>query len=160
MARRKSDAARGLLEHVADHGGEATAGTARHTVLPEDAATPAEGLLARRLLVPRGGGVVVLPSEVRRVVILADNDGKGAGLVAAEKAAARLHGQGRRVWIANPATVGEDFNDLLQRHGPEVVRAVVEAAVEWQPNSAPTAEPSADTEARRREHWNGDYVAA
>jgi hypothetical protein len=59
-----SDAARGLLEHVADHGGEATAGTARHTVLPEDAATPAEELLARRLLVPRGGGVVVLPGEV------------------------------------------------------------------------------------------------
>ena len=59
-----SDAARALLEHVADHGGEATTGTARHTVLPEDAATPAEELLARRLLVPRGGGVVVLPGEV------------------------------------------------------------------------------------------------
>ena len=58
-----SDAARGLLEHVADHGGEATAGSARHTVLPEDAATPAEELLARRLLVPRGGGVVVLPGR-------------------------------------------------------------------------------------------------
>ena len=56
--------ARALLEHVADNGGEATAGTARHTVLPEDARTPAEELLARRLLVPRGGGVVVLPGEV------------------------------------------------------------------------------------------------
>ena len=59
-----SDPARALLEHVADRGGEATTGTARHTVLPEDAATPAEELLARRLLVPRGGGVVVLPGEV------------------------------------------------------------------------------------------------
>jgi hypothetical protein len=56
--------ARALLEHVADHGGEATTGTARHTVLPEEATTPAEELLARRLLVPRGGGVVILPGEV------------------------------------------------------------------------------------------------
>jgi Helicase conserved C-terminal domain/WYL domain len=59
-----SDQARLLLEHVADHGGEATTGTARHTVLPEDARTPPEELLARRLLVPRSGGVVVLPGEV------------------------------------------------------------------------------------------------
>ena len=59
-----SEPARALLEHVADNGGEATTGSARHTVLPEDAATPAEELLARRLLVPRGGGVVVLPGEV------------------------------------------------------------------------------------------------
>jgi hypothetical protein len=59
-----SPAARALLEHVLEAGGEATAGTARHTVLPEDAETPAEELLARRLLVPRSGGVVVLPGEV------------------------------------------------------------------------------------------------
>ncbi|GAW50728.1 MULTISPECIES: helicase C-terminal domain-containing protein [unclassified Nocardioides] len=56
--------ARALLDHVLESGGEATTGTARHTVLPEDAATPAEELLARRLLVPRGGGTVVLPGEV------------------------------------------------------------------------------------------------
>ncbi len=56
--------ARALLEHVAEHGGEATTGTARHTVLPDDAETPAEELLARRLLVPTRGGVVVLPGEV------------------------------------------------------------------------------------------------
>lgn len=59
-----SPAARTLLEHVLDSGGEATTGSSRHTVLPEDAQTPAEELLARRLLVPRGGGVVVLPGEV------------------------------------------------------------------------------------------------
>ncbi len=59
-----SPAARALLEHVLESGGEATAGSARHTVLPEDATTPAEELLARRLLVPRSGGVVVLPGEV------------------------------------------------------------------------------------------------
>ncbi|HEU4810824.1 MAG TPA: helicase C-terminal domain-containing protein [Nocardioides sp.] len=59
-----SGPARAMLEHVADSGGEATTGSARHTVLPAEAETPAEELLARRLLVPRGGGVVVLPGEV------------------------------------------------------------------------------------------------
>ena len=57
-------AARALLEHVDQSGGEATAGTARHTVLPEDAATPAEELLSRHLLVPRSGGQVWVPGEV------------------------------------------------------------------------------------------------
>ena len=56
--------ARTLLEHVVEQGGEATTGTSRHTVLPDDAATPAEELLSRRLLVPRSGGVVIVPGEV------------------------------------------------------------------------------------------------
>lgn len=59
-----SPAARALLQHVLDNGGEATTDGARHTVLPEDAATPAEELLSRRLLVPRGSGTVVVPGEV------------------------------------------------------------------------------------------------
>jgi hypothetical protein len=63
-----SEAARTLLDHVAANGGEATTGTSRHTVLPDDATTPAEELLSRRLLVPRGGGVVVLPGEVGLVL--------------------------------------------------------------------------------------------
>lgn len=65
-----SPAARALLDHVAEHGGEATSGSARLTVHPDDAATPAEELIARRLLVPRPGtpGVVVLPGEVGLVL--------------------------------------------------------------------------------------------
>lgn len=59
-----SPQARGLLEHVLDAGGTATTGTARHTVLPEEASTPAEELIAHRLLVPRSGGSVILPGEV------------------------------------------------------------------------------------------------
>jgi hypothetical protein len=58
-----SDAARAMLEHVLHAGGEATT-EGRHTVLPEDARTPAEELLARRLLAPRGTGTVVVPGEV------------------------------------------------------------------------------------------------
>ena len=59
-----SPAARALLEHVDEAGGEAQSGAARHTVLPEHAESPAEELLSRQLLVSRGGGLVVLPGEV------------------------------------------------------------------------------------------------
>ena len=59
-----SPPARALLEHVLAHGGEGTTGNARRTVSPADAATPVEELIARRLLVPRDGGVLVLPGEV------------------------------------------------------------------------------------------------
>ncbi len=63
-----SPAARALLDHVLEQGGQATTSAARHTVLPGDAANPAEELLSRRLLVPRGGGAVVLPGEVGLVL--------------------------------------------------------------------------------------------
>jgi Helicase conserved C-terminal domain len=63
-----SGPARAMLEHVLSAGGEATSEEARHTVLPEDAATPAEELLSRRLLVPRGTGTVVVPGEVALVL--------------------------------------------------------------------------------------------
>lgn len=63
-----SPAARALLDHVDESGGEAAPGSARTTVLPADAATPAEELLSRRLLVPRGDGLAVLPGEVGLVL--------------------------------------------------------------------------------------------
>jgi phage/plasmid primase-like uncharacterized protein len=75
---------------------------------------------------------VVLPAEVTRVVILADHDGEGAGLKVAARAAEKFGAEGRRVWIAHPPGPGEDFNDLLRRGGLKLVRAVVEAATEWQ----------------------------
>ncbi len=54
-----------MLTHVVDHGGEATSGAARLTVSPADAATPAEELISRRLLVPRAvGGMLQAPGEV------------------------------------------------------------------------------------------------
>jgi hypothetical protein len=60
--------ARELLTHVADRGGEATTEGSRHTVTPADAATPAEELLSRRLLVSRDGRTVVVPGEVGTVL--------------------------------------------------------------------------------------------
>ncbi|MGI8522130.1 MAG: helicase-associated domain-containing protein [Nocardioides sp.] len=59
-----SPEARALLRHVDAHGGEATSAGARHTVTPGEATGPAEELLSRRLLVPRGRTLVQLPGEV------------------------------------------------------------------------------------------------
>ncbi len=57
-------AAMALLQHVDENGGQATTGSARHTVTPDDAESPAEELLARRLLVVRSGSTAWLPGEV------------------------------------------------------------------------------------------------
>ncbi|MEO6512934.1 MAG: helicase C-terminal domain-containing protein [Nocardioides sp.] len=59
-----SPAATALVRHVDAHGGEGTTGSARRTVSPDQARSPAEELISRRLLVPREGDTVVLPGEV------------------------------------------------------------------------------------------------
>ncbi|MDN5743844.1 MAG: helicase-associated domain-containing protein [Nocardioidaceae bacterium] len=59
--------ARDLLTHVVQHGGVADAGTARLGIDPEQAQTPAEHLIAHRLLVASGApaaGQLVVPGEV------------------------------------------------------------------------------------------------
>lgn len=59
--------ARALLQHVVDEGGAAKPGSARLGLRPEDAETPAEVLLAHRLLVPGGSlqpGLLVVQGEV------------------------------------------------------------------------------------------------
>jgi phage/plasmid primase-like uncharacterized protein len=55
---------------------------------------------------------LILPSEVRAVVIAADADPPGES--AAAEAAARWQAEGRRVRIATPNQQGQDFNDLLR----------------------------------------------
>lgn len=57
------------------------------------------------------GGGLVLPPEVRGVVIASDTDTVGRN--EAERAAQRWRGEGRRVRIATPDRAGLDFNDLL-----------------------------------------------
>ncbi len=59
-----SDSGRAMLDHVFAHGGEATAGSARRNVRPEDAVGPAEELLARGLLVAGRDDLLVVPGEV------------------------------------------------------------------------------------------------
>lgn len=58
---------------------------------------------------------LVMPSRVRRIVILADGDEPGEK--AAQTAAARWCNEGRQVRIARPPR-GSDFNDLLLSHAP------------------------------------------
>ncbi|WP_436701649.1 helicase-associated domain-containing protein [Nocardioides sp. BYT-33-1] len=63
--------ARALLDHVIAEGGTAKSGTVRVGVRPEDAESPAELLVAHRLLVPGGSllpGLLVVPGEVGLVV--------------------------------------------------------------------------------------------
>ncbi|WP_322937050.1 helicase-associated domain-containing protein [Nocardioides bizhenqiangii] len=59
-----SEAARAMLDHVLAHGGEATTGSARRNVRPEDASGPAEELLSNGLLVPGKDDLLVVPGEV------------------------------------------------------------------------------------------------
>jgi putative DNA primase/helicase len=54
-----------------------------------------------------------LPAAVRSIVILGDNDADGAGERAALTAAGRWVAEGRRVRIAIPPAIGQDFNDVL-----------------------------------------------
>jgi putative DNA primase/helicase len=90
-------------ELVIGEGIESSASAARLLGLPGWAAISA-GNLARGL---------VLPSEVRAVVIAADPDPPGEK--AARDAALRWSREGRRARIARPDQDGMDFNDLLRR---------------------------------------------
>jgi putative DNA primase/helicase len=58
------------------------------------------------------GRGLVLPSEVRAVVIAADPD--PAGKAAAAAASTRWQAEGRHVRIATPDQSRQDFNDVLQ----------------------------------------------
>ncbi len=61
------------------------------------------------------GGVraLVLPPEVTKVLICADNDVNGVGQRAAQDAADRFLAEGRRVRVAIPPEANTDVNDLL-----------------------------------------------
>jgi phage/plasmid primase-like uncharacterized protein len=64
------------------------------------------------------GGIerLILPPLplAREIVIAADHDASGVGERAAEAAATRWLAEGRRVRIAMPPQVGQDFNDILR----------------------------------------------
>jgi putative DNA primase/helicase len=94
---------------VVGEGVESSASAGRLLGLPSWAAISA-GNLARHLL---------LPAEIRSVIIAADNDprdalGRQPGQQAASRAARRLRREGRRVRIALPDVAGRDFADLLR----------------------------------------------
>jgi len=65
---------------------------------------------------------LVLPPEVRRVIIAADNDASGAGQRNAVAAHDRWRAEGRSVRIVAPPVVGDDFNDVLLKEPIDVER--------------------------------------
>jgi len=89
-------------ELVIGEGIETSASAGRLLGLPAWAAISAGNLAAGLLL----------PAEVRRVVIAADADPSGER--AARQAALRWQREGRSVRIARPDKSGRDFNDLLR----------------------------------------------
>ncbi|MGE0108170.1 MAG: toprim domain-containing protein [Bdellovibrionales bacterium] len=93
-----------------------------------------------------------LPSNIRRVILLADNDKSGAGLRSAEATAKRLVSEGRRVWIAMPPQAGEDFNDLLLRKGSLLVANIVEQSAEYKNEDLPLVDPTPKMEIKHLPH--------
>jgi hypothetical protein len=93
-------------ELVVGEGVETSASAGKLVGLPAWAAISA-GNLARG---------VVLPREVRRVVVACDRD--LPGIDAAEVAANRWREEGRDVQIASPDSLGADFNDILLAQRP------------------------------------------
>jgi hypothetical protein len=65
---------------------------------------------------------LVLPPEVRRVIIAADNDASGVGQRNALAAYDRWTAEGRSVRIVAPPVVGDDFNDVLLKEPVDVER--------------------------------------
>lgn len=91
--------------------------------------TACPGLPVWATLSTSGLEQVQLPADVKRVIVLGDNDASSAGLRAAETAERRLRLEGREVVIAFPPEVGQDFNDLLTASGAGAVMAAITAAL-------------------------------
>lgn len=64
-----------------------------------------------------GMGSLVVPAWVEELYIAADNDANGTGQLAAKTLARRMLGEGRRVKIVTPPTIGHDWNDVLLEGG-------------------------------------------
>jgi phage/plasmid primase-like uncharacterized protein len=78
----------------------------------------ASGLPGWAALSANGLKNLILPPEVRSVLVCADNDANGVGQIAAYEAAQRFRRESRRIRIAVPPVVGTDFNDVLNAANP------------------------------------------
>ena len=87
-----------------------------------------------------GMDAVLLPDAVRRIEIWADHDAGGAGQRAAQKAAARFHGDGREVVVLIPEYPGTDWLDVRGTHGAVALDEARLCARPWAPD-APPSEP-------------------
>jgi len=73
-------------------------------------------------------GSFIPPDDVTKLCIWADNDEHGVGIKAAEKLKERLKGRNIRVKIFVPPVVGEDWLDVLVKHGEEEMFKILKAS--------------------------------
>lgn len=106
---------------------------------PEDAITLAIVAPKAAVICTAGAGTLHrvadhLPPNVERVILVADRD--EAGRTGAEKAARAVAEAGVHVAVAVPPEGAKDANELLRRKGLEAVRAMLNTAVRWEPETA------------------------
>jgi hypothetical protein len=82
---------------------------------------PAIGAPGWAALSATGIKSLVLPPQARMVLIAADNDANGVGQRAANVAAARWLGEGRRVKVCMPPLPDTDWNDCLLGRAPACI---------------------------------------
>jgi putative DNA primase/helicase len=72
---------------------------------------------------------VIIPTDVRRVLIAVDNDGNNVGQKAADKLAKRLLAEGRFVKCVMPPRVDTDFVDILVDYIKQNIRKRLDALI-------------------------------
>lgn len=102
---------------------------------PEDAISLAIAVPDAAVICTVGAGTLRrvaehLPDDIRRVVLVADND--QAGQTGAAKAAHALTEKGVAVAITTPPEGVKDANELLRTQGPHALAALIDAATAWQ----------------------------
>jgi hypothetical protein len=76
---------------------------------------------------------VILPESVRTVHVWADNDVSRVGRTSADALAARLHEEGRTVYVHEPEEIGADWLDAYRAAGPEALLDELASQPPWQP---------------------------
>lgn len=66
---------------------------------------------------------IQLPPEIKTVELWSDNDASGVGQKAAEKAANRLIGEGRKVYLLTPPIENSDWLDILNNSCEDYLKA-------------------------------------
>jgi len=109
-------------------------------------ATAATGLPGWASLGTSGLGAIEWPDDVREVILLGENDEKGANQRALDRVCPVLVEKGLKLRVASPPAGFGDFNDLVdpskEGGGPGgliIAKMIIEAAPEWRPKRGKSA---------------------
>lgn len=110
-----------------------------------------------------GMEAIEIPPDVQRIELWCDRDPSGRGREAAEKAAARLHAEGREVFLLEPPSLRDgtatDWLDVMATQGPRVLDAAAITAEEWQPEQEAAEEADASEGFRCTDLGNAERMA-